>query len=159
MLNKETRLLLFKAFLEEEGLVKQQIESYNELITKGLQKIVQDIGQLDIETRDRKYTIIFERVEVGRPELRRKSHETLEEPTPMEARLRNLTYEAPIYLHMKVVDESGVEYPVPRAVIGYIPVMVKSAICKLHDCSREELLKMGEDPLDPGGYFLSLIHI
>ena len=32
--------------------------------------------------------------------------------------------------------------------------MLKSKLCHLHGMNREELIKHGEDPDDPGGYFI-----
>jgi DNA-directed RNA polymerase subunit B len=87
--------------------------------------------------------------------------------TPMEARLRNLTYQAPIYLRVTVV-ENGVERAPEDVHIGDLPIMVKSRPCNLNrgnierdsgfPLSEEEyrakLVEYGEDPLDPGGYFI-----
>ncbi len=85
--------------------------------------------------------------------------------TPMEARLRNLTYQAPIYLDVTVV-ENGVERASETVHIGDLPIMVKSRQCNLAKANiesdgqialsdeeyRAKLVEYGEDPLDPGGY-------
>jgi DNA-directed RNA polymerase subunit B len=85
--------------------------------------------------------------------------------TPMEARLRNLTYQAPIYLNVTVV-ENGVERAPETVHIGDLPIMVKSRPCNLNRANierdsnfplseeeyRAKLVEYGEDPLDPGGY-------
>ncbi len=87
--------------------------------------------------------------------------------TPMEGRLRNLTYQAPIYLRVTVV-ENGVERAPEDVHIGDLPIMVKSRPCNLHRGNierdsgfplsdeeyRAKLVEYGEDPLDPGGYFI-----
>ncbi len=87
--------------------------------------------------------------------------------TPMEARLRNLTYQAPIFLNVTVV-ENGVERAPERVHIGDLPIMVKSRPCNLNRANlekesgvpisdeeyRAKLVEYGEDPLDPGGYFI-----
>ena len=87
--------------------------------------------------------------------------------TPMEARLRNLTYQAPIYLRVTVV-ENGVERAPEDVHIGDLPIMVKSRPCNLNRANierdsgfplsdeeyRAKLVEYGEDPLDPGGYFI-----
>jgi len=42
-----------------------------------------------------------------------------------------------------------------KFTIGYLPLMVKSQVSVfLYGKTPEELVKMGEDPLDPGGYFI-----
>src|SRR5438046_10594848 len=35
-----------------------------------------------------------------------------------------------------------------------LPVMLKSRICLLSKLSPDDLIGVGEDPLDPGGYFI-----
>ncbi len=85
--------------------------------------------------------------------------------TPMESRLRNLNYQAPIYLDFTVI-ENGIEREPERVHIGNLPIMVKSKKCSLYrdnletdgeitdDEFKDKLIKMGEDPTDPGGYFI-----
>ncbi len=85
--------------------------------------------------------------------------------TPMEARLRNLNYTAPIYLDFTVI-ENGIEREPERVHIGNLPIMTKSKKCSLHKENleiegeltdpeyRQKLIEMGEDPFDPGGYFI-----
>lgn len=85
--------------------------------------------------------------------------------TPMEARLRNLTYQAPLYLDFTVVED-GIEREPARVFIGNLPVMVKTKKCRLYrenledgyDLLDEEyhrkLIDLREDPHDPGGYFI-----
>src|SRR6059036_1540638 len=84
---------------------------------------------------------------------------------PMEARLRNLNYTAPIYLDFTVI-ENGIEREPERVHIGNFPIMVKSKRCLLYkenmetegeltsDEYKRKLIEMGEDPYDPGGYFI-----
>ena len=85
--------------------------------------------------------------------------------SPMEARLRNLNYTAPIYLDFTVI-ENGIEREPERVHIGNLPIMVKSKRCLLYKENMEtegeltfeeykrKLIEMGEDPYDPGGYFI-----
>src|SRR5205809_754239 len=85
---------------------------------------------------------------------------------PMEARLRNLNYTAPIYLDFTVI-ENGIEREPERVHIGNFPIMVKSKRCLLYkenmenegeltlDEYRHKLIEdTQEDPVDPGGYFI-----
>src|SRR5207248_3325762 len=85
---------------------------------------------------------------------------------PMESRLRNLNYTAPIYLDFTVI-ENGIEREPERVHIGNFPIMVKSKRCLLYkenmetegeltlDEYRRKLIEdTQEDPFDPGGYFI-----
>jgi DNA-directed RNA polymerase beta subunit len=71
----------------------------------------------------------------------------------MEARIRNLTYSAPMFVEM-ITTINGIENKPVRVNFGDLPVMVKSKICPLSTMPREQLIEAGEDPDDPGGYFI-----
>jgi DNA-directed RNA polymerase subunit B len=72
---------------------------------------------------------------------------------PMEARLRNLTYASPIMLECSIVEDGKILES--RFIhIGDMPVMVKSNACILHNLPDAKLVELGEDPRDPGGYFV-----
>jgi DNA-directed RNA polymerase subunit B len=113
-------------------------------------------GQTDMNARP---TIM-----VGRPVIKEANGAT-HDLYPMEARLRNLNYSAPIWLEFTVVED-GIEREAEKVHIGDLPVMIKSKKCNLHkdniemdrEPSLEELDKFlvdqGEDLCDPGGYFI-----
>jgi len=50
--------------------------------------------------------------------------------------------------------ENGVEKATETIYIGDLPVMLKSKLFPLSGLSPEEFTKIGEDPYDPGGYFI-----
>src|SRR5690606_20033080 len=72
---------------------------------------------------------------------------------PTEARLRNLTYSAHMYLDM-ALTKGEEEQDMEKVYIGELPVMLKSNICHLNGLNRVEIQQNGEDPQDPGGYFI-----
>ena len=128
-----------------------QIESFNKFLERGLQEVVDSLREIELIEG---YKLILGKIEVGEPEIT-EFDGSRTSITPMEARIRKLTYQAPLYLEIKVY-EAGMELPRPRksVKIGYLPLMVKSKKCILHGLSSEELAELGEDPLDPGGYFI-----
>ena len=87
--------------------------------------------------------------------------------TPMEARLRNLNYMAPVYVDFTIIED-GIERETERVHVGDLPMMVKSDGCNLNkeviqaslerEMSDEEyqkfLIENKEDTRDPGGYFI-----
>ncbi len=103
-------------------------------------------------------------IHVGLPVVR-EANGYVHDLSPMEARLRNLNYLAPVYLDFTVVED-GIEKEPERVHIGDLPVMVKSKKCTLYKENMEQereindheyslrLMKAGEDPMDPGGYFI-----
>jgi DNA-directed RNA polymerase subunit B len=117
--------------------------------------------------RDEKFKIDYEAkptIRVGVPEVREANGAT-HKLSPMEARLRNLNYHAPIELEFTVI-ENGVEHEPERVRIGSLPIMIKSKKCTLYrenledegeltdDEYKDRLVEMSEDPCDPGGYFI-----
>lgn len=77
---------------------------------------------------------------------------------PNEARLRNLTYSAPLYVDItkRIIRENQEiqEDRHEKTFIGKIPIMLRSTYCILNDHSDRELTELNECPLDPGGYFI-----
>jgi DNA-directed RNA polymerase subunit B len=73
--------------------------------------------------------------------------------TPVEARLRNVSYVAPLMLEANVIED-GKTLESRFIHIGDIPVMVKSESCILRSFTQQKLIDYAEDPEDPGGYFI-----
>lgn len=146
---------IIEDMLKREGIARQHLNSYNEFIEHGIQSIVDEVDEIEIETQFGSYKIKLGKVEIGRPRV--VEHDGSETYVyPLEARLRNLTYAAPLYLEMTIIDPQNVNLPyhTQKVFIGNLPVMVKSKICTLHGLTDEELIDLGEDPKDPGGYFI-----
>lgn len=142
---------LIEAYYSVNSLVKQQLDSYNKFLDKGLQDVVDRIGV--IKTNVEGFELRLGKVRVEQPryyEVKGGARQIM----PMEARLRNLTYASPVFLEIIPIF-NGVERPVYSDVfIGEVPIMVKSKLCYLSKMSPAELMESGEDPDDPGGYFI-----
>ncbi|WP_069807074.1 DNA-directed RNA polymerase subunit B [Vulcanisaeta thermophila] len=146
----DDRWELVRAFIREGGLVKHQIDSFNDFVERKLQEIINENNV--IETEIKGLYIKLERIEVGKPRIREAdaSEHLL---YPMEARLRNITYSAPLYLMMTLyINDEEVDRQ--KVYIGDLPIMVRSRYCNLHGMKRSDLIKKLEDPDDPGGYFI-----
>lgn len=139
-----------EAFLKEKGLVRQHLDSYNHFIEHGLQEVIDEVGGIDLDIEG--IDVKFGRIRLEEPIVTEAdgSHTKV---WPNEARLRNLGYMAAMKLEMSLVKDGRV-LPPEEVYIGDFPVMLKSKICRLYGLSDDELIKAGEDPLDPGGYFI-----
>ena len=188
---------IVESYFEQRSLVNHQLASYNDCIPSSdgmmsrMDRIVRNIrigtdepvedndgGIIKLDVLDKEIVIRMKNIHLGRPTI--KEANGAEHPaTPMECRLRKLTYFSPVYLDFKIIDE---DEPTPlieeRVHIGNLPIMVRSAQCNLHanhishlcgdadrklsphtstedaDRLKELLRRSGEDPLDPGGYFI-----
>ncbi len=144
---------IIKRFKEDKGLVNHQIESFNEFLDNGLQKIIDEIGEIPLENPEAgEFKIKMGEVNVGSPRIREADGAT-RNIMPTEARIRNLNYVAPIRIEMTpVINE--IEQDTVKVDFGSLPIMIKSKACHLSNMTPEELIEAGEDPNDPGGYFI-----
>ena len=108
-------------------------------------------------------TLEFEKISIRKPTIF-ENNGAIHPMMPNDARLRNLTYAAPLNVDVKVtttfidhtrnsIRESNVRL-FPNVHLGKIPVMVGSKYCLLHDQKHVHPSKMGECSEDVGGYFI-----
>ena len=142
---------------ERRGLIKlDEDRTEGDVIEIRIGRKRDDKGRIDIEAKPT--------IKVSTPVVKEANGAT-HSLTPMEARIRNLSYMAPIYLEFTVI-ENGIEREPEWIPIGNLPIMTKSKRCSLHpenletegelreDEHVQRLIGMGEDPHDPGGYFI-----
>jgi len=143
---------LIKSFEEEKEWVRYQIESFNNFTDFGLQKIINEVGTVRVvqETEDLK--LKFGEVEIGKPIVNEADGST-RTIYPNEARIRNLTYMAPVYVTITPVF-NGVQEKSEKVHVGDLPIMVRSKKCMLSGLDDNGMINVGEDPSDPGGYFV-----
>jgi len=147
--------ILVRKYFEEKRFVDSNIQSFNTFIEKGLQEVIEENKDAEptiIPHNIEKFKIRFGRITVGKPEIT-EADGSKRPIFPMEARLRKISYNAPIFLEVSsYINDVQRENFV--AEVGKLPIMLKSKFCNLSGMSREELIKKGEDPTDPGGYFI-----
>ena len=149
------RSILIKKYFEEKKFVESNIQSFNNLIENGLQEVIEENKEAEptiIPHNIEKFKIRFGRITVGKPEIT-EADGSKRAISPMEARLRKISYSAPINLEISTYI-NDVQRENFVAEVGKMPIMLKSKYCHLHGLSREELIKKGEDATDPGGYFI-----
>ncbi|MEM5879133.1 MAG: DNA-directed RNA polymerase subunit B'' [Candidatus Aenigmatarchaeota archaeon] len=146
-------LTLLDAFIKDRGLVRFQIDSYNDFITRRIPKVLKEIGVIKPEVPELgEFKIKLGNFKIGDPCVK-EADGSVRPITPQEAKIRNLTYAAPMYVEMTPVL-NNIESNTVIVNFGDMPVMVKSRICPLSTMGRDELIAIGEDPDDPGGYFI-----
>jgi DNA-directed RNA polymerase subunit B len=121
----------------------------NEILEENKEIPVPGVGTVVLEPfEDGKYFRVRE------PSIRA-IEDYVKKVTPMECRLRNLTYSAPVEIKISVKDPVGRPITKPTIIkLMDLPVMLKSDLDPLSKMSKEELIEIGEDPKDPGGYFI-----
>jgi len=149
---------LLPAFLKVRGLVRQHIDSFNYLINEEIKKIIAAKANEKVTCdTDPNFYLKYTNIHVGKPSV--EEDFIVEDITPQQCRLRDMTYAAPVtvdveYTRGKEIVTNTAKNGVGGVTIGRIPLMLRSSRCILTGKSEEQLARLGECPLDPGGYFV-----
>ena len=143
-------------FLEQlidRNLVKHQIESYNRFVEDRIEAILNEVESIEPELPEGEDLVIkIVDVDIKRPKIN-EADGSVRDIMPREARMRDLTYSSEIRVELTPIFE-GIQQDSEEVTIGEIPVMVGSDLCWTSEMDEEELREAGEDPKDPGGYFI-----
>ncbi|KIY51271.1 DNA-directed RNA polymerase II, subunit 2 [Fistulina hepatica ATCC 64428] len=170
---------VISSFFDQKGLVRQQLDSFDEFIANTMQELVEENADLLLDQADqhtgnegeqtRRFELKFGQIFLSKPSTTEPDGSSVT-VFPQEARLRNLTYSAPLYVEMDKRVYSGHEDPdtgetkwvlMPEACetntriwLGKVPIMLRSSFCILHHLSDTDLYDLNECPYDSGGYFI-----
>lgn len=146
---------LIKKYFDEQSFVDSDIASFNDFIEKQLSKIIEENKEIVptiIPHNIDEFKIRLDKIWTSKPEIT-EADGSKRSVFPVEARLRKLTYSAPTYIEVSA-HINGVQRESFTTQIGNLPIMLKSKSCHLYNLNREELIEKGEDPDEPGGYFI-----
>ncbi|KAG5644623.1 DNA-dependent RNA polymerase II [Asterophora parasitica] len=171
---------VISSFFDQKGLVRQQLDSFDEFVQNTMQELVDENSDLILDQADqhtghetdmtRRYEIKFGQIYLSRPTVT-EADGSVVPVFPQEARLRNLTYSAPLYIEMKkkvlIGRESMDGMPgdiaweaehdddeSTKVWIGKVPIMLRSTFCILRGLQDQDLYDLNECPYDSGGYFI-----
>ena len=187
---QEDSWAVISSYFEEKGLVRQQLDSFDEFIQNTMQELVDDSGDIRVSPETQHlvgyneeeydnvalseskpvFEIHFGQVYLSKPTTVEKDG-TVTNMFPHEARLRNLTYSAPLYVDVDMnqymvskevnVGDPSEELGDPNSTerarkefLGYVPIMLRSLFCVLSDKDDADLSDLGECIYDQGGYFV-----
>jgi DNA-directed RNA polymerase beta subunit len=146
---------LLKKYFEQNSIVKANIESFNNFIDNELKTVIEENKEIEptiIPPNVDSFKIRLDNIWVTKPEIT-EADGSKRVIFPVEARLRKLSYSAPMFLEVSA-HINGVQRESFTTQIANIPIMLKSKYCHLNGLSKEELITHNEDPDDPGGYFI-----
>lgn len=172
---QEDSWAVIDAFFAEKGQAFQQIGSFDDFIMYRMQEAVDrhppmeiiPENQFDIQQGGQVDGPLVHKLTLGqlsfvKPMFMEKDG-TINPLTPNEARLRNLTYAAPLYMDIKheifeILPDGSRQLTHTENFEGVdiarIPIMLKSEYCWLKNASDRELVDYSECPYDQGGYFI-----
>ena len=159
-------------FSNQNRLTQHHLDSYNHFVDFTIPKIIKDYNTIIVKanysTTLKKYMdeyhITFGDVYIGKPGIKENDGRT-KMMYPIEARWRNLTYSAELYVdvYQKYIKHSEVstippvikEYPPMKKVsLRSFPIMVKSSKCPLSSDTGRSQAELGECEYEKGGYFI-----
>lgn len=163
------------AEIDEKGLVHHHISSANDLYTNGIPQIITQVFKVekDIANQrdstpedkliDRIHVLIkFTDVFISRPTMVNYYTGKEEILYPNVALLENKTYSANLRVNASIKAtayfKNGTTKVRTDEILNFkicrVPVVVRSILCNTYKCSKEALMRLNEDPNDPGGYFI-----
>ena len=152
--NEDELWHIIESYFTRFGMVRHQIESFDNFMTASLPHIVQESSDVCVKTSDGReaHSISFCNLSIQRPT--QSEADGYERPiTPQLARIRSVTYAASVLIdivHDISRDNVHVERRVCREVLlCRLPVMVGSMYCHTHKTDRRQ-----ECRLDQGGFFI-----
>ena len=154
-MNKTSKILIQKYF-QENSIIRSNIGSFDNFVEFELQKIIDENKEVEptiIPPNVDTYKIRFDRIWIEEPTII-EADGSKRNIFPSEARLRKMTYAAPIFVDVSAHVNGQKRESVNKVQIGNLPIMLRSKYCHLNKLDREGLIEKGEDPDDPGGYFI-----
>ncbi len=144
--------LILDSYLSSNSLVQHQIDSFNRFAEQDLQKIIDQ--QATIEPSVEGFALKLGKVRLDKPSII-EADSSRRSILPNEARLRNLTYASPMFLEfVPMIRGIEKEASYGEVFVGELPIVVRSNLCHFKTMTRGQLVENGEDPDDPGGYFI-----
>ncbi len=153
-MRKYSKVLLQKYF-EENSFVGSDIESFNNFVEFELQKIIEENKEIEptiIPHNIDEFKIVLDKIWLEKPTIT-EADGSKKNIFPVEAKLRKITYASPCFIEVSA-HINGVQRELFTTQVASLPIMLKSKYCHLKGLKREELIEKGEDPDDPGGYFI-----
>ena len=124
--------IIIKKYFQENSFVESDIRSYNNFVEKIMQKIIKEIGDViptiippDMDD----FRIKLDKIWITKPQII-EADGSKRDIYPLEARLRSITYAAPIHLEVSAHID-GVQRESFTTQVGRLPVMLKSKFCHL----------------------------
>ena len=146
MISEDTCWKILGDNFKNKGFVEHQTESFNNFIEHGINKILTEEPAINIVNKNEdnlynEFSLVFGDVYIPSPTMT-EEHRLLRSFTPNEARLRDLTYDSPVYCSITTILKVD-GYPDEiekhlRVVIGRIPIMLRTSKCCLTKMNKRK---------------------
>ena len=142
---------IINSAFDENNLVRQHIDSYNEFINTTFSNIVNEFKETSLGENN-EITVKIQKICISRP-VHVEPDGIQTKMYPHEARLRNITYSANVYIDIHVEHFSNDKkdsFTFEKCLLCKLPVMCRSCLCNLdqYNANSKECI------YDYGGYFI-----
>lgn len=137
---------LIPLILKSTGLIKLQLNSFNDFVESGLTKIMNANKEV-VFSENPRVLIRYKNIYVDKPKIRNQSL------TPQMCRLSDETYAGNVLVDYDFINGTTVK-SFTNQCIAKLPIMLQSSRCYLYKASDEMYAKLDECRYDPGGYFI-----
>ena len=130
---------VIKSYFIENPLVESNINSFNAFTEKGIQKVVDEIGDIIptvIPQEVNSYLIKLKKAWLEKPTLT-EADGSKRDVYPSEARLRKLTYAGTLFIEVSAIVD-GILRESFVTPIGKVPIMLKSKLCHLNNLKKDD---------------------
>jgi DNA-directed RNA polymerase II subunit RPB2 len=156
-LNTDEQFEIIQTYFEQYGIVRHQIEGYNDLIHNLIPHIINNSDPIRIQKENTIWEYKFANP-VFHPCLSNGSDGQRVLITPNECRIKNLSYTSDLQVDVIVTEIDTVtgntSSKLTSVILAKIPIMLKSDLCILHNKNKEQCIEYFEGANDPGGYFI-----
>ena len=151
---------IIKSYFDNNHVTELQKLSFEDFLHNKIPSIIDSDAPICVETCDKKqrYEVKITNMYIDRPHIIEEDRK-INYITPMDARHRDLTYDAPVSIDIETTLYNQNNHILEtktynRHIICRIPIMVKSSKCNFYNKSSSEIIATGECPYDTGGYFI-----
>eukprot|EP00747_Dinoflagellata_sp_TGD_P159002 gnl/TRDRNA2_/TRDRNA2_177864_c0_seq2.p1 gnl/TRDRNA2_/TRDRNA2_177864_c0~~gnl/TRDRNA2_/TRDRNA2_177864_c0_seq2.p1 ORF type:complete len:1194 (+),score=-61.88 gnl/TRDRNA2_/TRDRNA2_177864_c0_seq2:82-3663(+) len=137
-----------------QQLIAPHVDSFNYFLDYGLEHVVECLDKIKIRDIHSKTStnIWISKAQIGRPKCVRVSKN--KSPTyPKECRENGLTYKGELTIEVSLEKKDGKICHYNKN-LGAIPIMVRSKACWLAQKTKHQLIAIGEEDNEFGGYFI-----
>lgn len=156
ILNNEFCVSVLSSYISSYGLVRHQLESFNNLIEEIIPSIIHETPEKHIVSREQKHTKAVIRIGqvTYQKAMIKENCGKIRPILPFECKVRGLTYALTTFIDMELLIYKA-EKLIHHLMFNEIPIlqlpcMVRSKYCHLYDSDKLQ----HENPDDHGGYFI-----
>ncbi|XP_032099560.1 DNA-directed RNA polymerase I subunit RPA2 isoform X2 [Sapajus apella] len=140
-----------KAALQE--LTRAHVESFNYAVHEGLGLAVQAIPPFEFAFKDQRISFTILDAVISPPTVPKGTICKEASVYPAECRGRRSTYRGKLTADINWAV-NGISKGIIKQSLGYVPIMVKSKLCNLHNLPPQALIQHHEEAEEMGGYFI-----